>query len=53
MSLYEFYLKADKVVDNNKHKHDVNVIDAVQVDDQPNILAQFKSIGRRKIVWKI
>ena len=29
VSLYEFYLKADKVVDDNKHKHDVNVINAM------------------------
>ena len=42
VSLYEFYLKSNKVVDDNRHKHDVNVIDAMQVDDKPNILAQFK-----------
>jgi hypothetical protein len=40
VSLYEFYLKIDEVVDNNKHKQDVNVIDDVEVD--VNILARFK-----------
>jgi hypothetical protein len=40
VSLYEFYLKIDEVVDNNRHKQDVNVIDDVEVD--VDILAQFK-----------
>jgi len=38
--LYEFYLKIDEVVDNNRHKQDVNVIDDMEVD--VDILAQFK-----------
>jgi len=40
MSLYEFYLKIDEVVDNNRHKQDVNAIDDVEVD--VNTLARFK-----------
>jgi len=41
VSLYEFYLKADEVVDDNKHKQDVNdVIDDMEVD--VNTLARFK-----------
>jgi len=33
VSLYEFYLKVDEVVDDNKHKWDVNdVIDDMEVD---------------------
>jgi hypothetical protein len=33
VSLYEFYLKADEVVDDNRHKQDVNdVIDDMEVD---------------------
>jgi phytoene/squalene synthetase len=41
VSLYEFYLKADEVVDDNKHKQDVNdAIDDMEVD--VNTLARFK-----------
>jgi hypothetical protein len=41
VSLYEFYLKAEEVVDNNRHKQDVNdVIDDMEVD--VNTLARFK-----------
>jgi len=41
VSLYEFYLKADEVVDDNKHKQDVNdTIDDMEVD--VNTLARFK-----------
>jgi len=40
VSLYEFYLKIDEMVDNNKHKQDVNAIDDVEVD--VNTLARFK-----------
>ena len=41
VSLYEFYLKADEVVDDNRHKQDDNdVIDDVEVD--VNTLARFK-----------
>ena len=41
VSLYEFYLKVDEVVDNNRHKQDVNdAIDDIEVDI--NTLAQFK-----------
>ncbi|XP_034921578.1 zinc finger BED domain-containing protein RICESLEEPER 2-like [Populus alba] len=40
VSLYEFYLKIDEVVDNNRHKQDVNAIDDVEVD--VNTLARFK-----------
>jgi hypothetical protein len=33
VSLHEFYLKADEVVDDNRHKQDVNdVIDDMEVD---------------------
>jgi len=32
VSLYEFYLKTDKVVNDNKYKHYVNVIDDLEVD---------------------
>jgi hypothetical protein len=39
--LYEFYLKAEEVVDDNGHKQDVNdVIDDMEVD--VNTLARFK-----------
>jgi len=41
VSLYEFYLKADEVVDDNRHKQYVNdVIDDMEVD--VNTLARFK-----------
>jgi hypothetical protein len=41
VSLYEFYLKADEVVDDNRHKQDVNdAIDDIEVD--VNTLARFK-----------
>jgi hypothetical protein len=40
VNLYEFYLKIDEVVDNNRHKQDVNAIDNVEVD--VNTLARFK-----------
>jgi len=41
VSLYEFYLKADDVVDDNRHKHDINeVIDDIEVN--VNTLARFK-----------
>jgi hypothetical protein len=41
VSLYEFYLKADEVMDDNSHKQDVNdAIDDIEVD--VNTLAQFK-----------
>jgi len=41
VSLYEFYLKADEVVDDNRHKQDVNdAIDDIKID--VNTLAQFK-----------
>ena len=41
MSLYEFYLKADEVVDDNRHKQDVNdAINDMEVD--VNTLARFK-----------
>jgi hypothetical protein len=41
VSLYEFYLKAEEVVDDNGHKQDVNdVIDDMEVD--VNTLARFK-----------
>ena len=40
VSLYEFYLKIDEMVDNNRHKQDVNAIDDVEVD--VNTLARFK-----------
>ena len=40
VSLYEFYLKIDEVVDNNMHKQDVSAIDDVEVD--VNTLARFK-----------
>ncbi|XP_073265003.1 zinc finger BED domain-containing protein DAYSLEEPER-like [Populus alba] len=40
MSLYEFYLKIDEVVDNNRQKQDVNAIDDVEVD--VNTLDRFK-----------
>jgi hypothetical protein len=41
VSLYEFYLKAEEVVDNNRYKQDVNdVIDDMEVD--VNTLARFK-----------
>jgi len=41
VSLYEFYLKADGVVDDNRYKQDVNDdIDNMEVD--VNILARFK-----------
>jgi len=39
VSLYEFYLKIDEVVDNNRHKQD-SAIDDVEVD--VNTLARFK-----------
>jgi hypothetical protein len=33
VSLYEFYLKADEVMDDNRHKQDVNdAIDDIEVD---------------------
>jgi len=41
VSLYEFYLKADEVVDDNRHKQDVNdAIDDMEID--VNTLARFK-----------
>jgi hypothetical protein len=41
VSLYKFYLKADEVVDDNRHKQDINdVIDDMEVD--VNTLARFK-----------
>jgi hypothetical protein len=41
VSLYEFYLKADEVVDDNRHKQDVNdAINDMEVD--VNTLARFK-----------
>jgi len=41
VSLYEFYLKTEEVVDDNRHKQDVNdVIDDMEVD--VNTLARFK-----------
>jgi len=41
VSLYEFYLKPEEVVDDNGHKQDVNdVIDDMEVD--VNTLARFK-----------
>jgi len=41
VSWYEFYLKADEVVDDNRHKQDVNdAIDDIEVD--VNTLARFK-----------
>ena len=41
VSLYEFYLKADEVVNDNRHKQDVNdAIDDMEVD--VNTLALFK-----------
>jgi hypothetical protein len=41
VSLYEFYLKANKVVDDNRHKQDINdVIEYMKVD--VNTLARFK-----------
>jgi hypothetical protein len=41
VSLYEFYLKANEVVDDNRHKQDVNdAIDDIEVD--VNTLARFK-----------
>ena len=41
VSLYEFYLKANKVVDDNRHKQDINdVIEYMEVD--VNTLARFK-----------
>jgi len=40
VSLYEFYLKIDEVVDNNRHKQDVNTINDMEVD--VNTLARFK-----------
>jgi hypothetical protein len=40
VSLYEFYLKIDEVMDNNRHKQNVNAIDDMEVD--VNTLARFK-----------
>lgn len=41
VSLYEFYLKVDEVVNNNnRYKHHVNAIDDMVVD--VNTLARFK-----------
>jgi len=41
VSLYKFYLKADEVVDDNRHKQDINdAIDDMEVD--VNTLARFK-----------
>jgi hypothetical protein len=41
VSLYEFYLKTDEVVDDNRHKQDVNdAIDDMEID--VNTLARFK-----------
>jgi len=41
VSLYEFYLKADEVVDDNRHKQDVNdAINDIEVD--VNTLARFQ-----------
>ena len=39
-------------MDDNRHKQDVNdAIDDIEVD--VNVLARFKGIYKRKIVWKI
>jgi len=41
VSLYEFYLKADEMMDDTRHKQDVNdAIDDMEVD--VNTLARFK-----------
>jgi hypothetical protein len=40
LSLYEFYLKVDEVVDDNMHKQGVNAFDDAEID--VNTLAQFK-----------
>ncbi|KAL3573894.1 hypothetical protein D5086_024507 [Populus alba] len=56
VSLYEIYLKADEVVDDNRHKQDVNdAIDDMEVD--VNTLVRFKrylqeedSVGNRNEV---
>ena len=40
VSLYEFYLKIDEMMDNNRHKQDVNAINDMEVD--VNTLARFK-----------
>ena len=32
VSLYEFYLKVDEVVNDNRYKQDVNIINDMEVD---------------------
>jgi len=40
VSLYEFYLKVDEVVNDNRHKQGVNAFDDTEIDI--NTLARFK-----------
>jgi len=51
MNLYKFYLKANEVVDDNRHKQDVNVIGDIEVD--VNNLVNSKGIKIWKTMWKI
>jgi hypothetical protein len=51
MNLYKFYLKANEVVDDNRHKQDVNVIGDIEVD--VNNLVNSKCIKIWKTMWKI
>ena len=52
VSLYEFYLKVDEVEDDNKKKHDDDVIN----DNDMEVLILWldsKDIYKIKIMWKI
>uniref|UniRef100_A0A6N2KZZ2 Uncharacterized protein n=1 Tax=Salix viminalis TaxID=40686 RepID=A0A6N2KZZ2_SALVM len=42
VNMYKFYLKADEMEDDNRHKHNVTVIDDNDMEINVNTLARFE-----------